>query len=74
MAKFLHEYTYKFGVLFSIKNEQRVRQQDIFAARGDVTKFRHREVRWEGLICFQNKEILFSDRKKGIRSCHLSFV
>jgi hypothetical protein len=42
---------------------QRVRQQDIFAASGDVTQFRHR-----------SKEILFSDRKKGMRSCHLSFV
>ena len=33
-------------------NEQRVRQQDMFAVRDDVTKFRHREVRWEGLIMF----------------------
>ena len=58
MVNFLHEYTYKFGGLFSIKkttkktNEQRVRQQDIFAARDDVAQFRHREVRWEGLIMF----------------------
>jgi len=27
-------------------------QQDIFAAGGDVTQFRHREVHWEGLIMF----------------------
>jgi hypothetical protein len=53
MAKFFHEYKYKFGGLLSIKtNVQRVRQQDIFAVRDDVTQFRHREVRWEGLIMF----------------------
>ena len=50
MAKFLHEYTYKCCGLFSIKNMQRGRQQDIFAARGDVTQFRHRKVRWDGLM------------------------
>ena len=38
-------------VYFAYKiNEQRVRQQDAFAASGDKTHFRHREVRWEGLI------------------------
>jgi hypothetical protein len=30
----------------------RVRQQDMFAVRGDATQFRHREVRWEGPIMF----------------------
>ena len=50
---FLHEYTYKFCGLFSIKNKRAaVRQQDIFAARGDVTQFRQRELRWERLIMF----------------------
>jgi hypothetical protein len=44
--------------LFSIKtNEQRVRQQYMFAARGDIAQFRHREVRWEGLIMFSRKII-----------------
>jgi hypothetical protein len=31
-------------------NEQRIRQQYIFAARGDITHLRIREMRWEGLI------------------------
>ena len=31
-------------------NAQRGRQQDAFVASGDITHFRHREVRWEGLI------------------------
>ena len=52
MANCLREYTYKVGGLYSIKNKQRVRQQYIFAARDDVTQFRHREMRWEGLILF----------------------
>jgi hypothetical protein len=39
---------------------QRVRQQDIFAARGYVTQFRHREVRWEELIMFSKlRNIVF---------------
>jgi hypothetical protein len=29
---------------------QRGRQQDMSAARGDVTQFRHRKVRWDGLM------------------------
>jgi hypothetical protein len=33
-------------------NVQRVKQLDIFPARGDVNQFQHREVRWEGLIMF----------------------
>ena len=31
-------------------NAQRGSHQDAFAARGDITHFRHRQVRWEGLI------------------------
>jgi len=31
---------------------QCVRLQDIFAARGNETQFRHWEVCWEGLIMF----------------------
>jgi hypothetical protein len=31
-------------------NAQRVRQQDAFAASGDITHFRHPEVCWEALI------------------------
>jgi hypothetical protein len=50
MANFLHEYTNKFGGLFSIKKQtSNVLGGTIyFAARGDVTQFRHREVRLEG--------------------------
>ena len=33
------------------------RQQDIFAAMGDVIQFRHREVRWEGLIMIPKQHI-----------------
>ena len=54
MAKLITRM-YAFCGLFSIKkqtNEQRVRQQDMCAARGDVTQFRHPEMRWEGLIMF----------------------
>ena len=52
MPIFWREYTYKLYGLFSKKKkkQQRVRQQYIFAARGDITHFRHREMRWEGLI------------------------
>ena len=48
---FYTNITYQFSGPFNIKktNEQGFRQQYIFAARGDVTQFRHREVRWEGL-------------------------
>ena len=47
-----------FYGLFSIKNnEQRVRQQDIFAAMGDITQFRHRDVRWEGLIMISKHQM-----------------
>jgi hypothetical protein len=43
MVIVLHEYTYTFCGLFSIKtNEQRARQQYMFAARGDASQFRHR--------------------------------
>jgi hypothetical protein len=38
-------------------NEKRVRQQDIFAARGDMTQFRHRNVRWEGIIMISKQTI-----------------
>ena len=37
-------------------NEQRVRQQYIFAAMGNITQFRHREVRWEGLIMISKQK------------------
>jgi hypothetical protein len=40
---------------------QRGRQQDMSAARGDVTQFRHRKVCWDGLI-IGNQNIFF--RKK----------
>ena len=54
MVMFVHEFSNTFGCLFRIKKtkEPRVRQQDMFAARGDVTQFRHREVRREGPIMF----------------------
>ena len=56
IAIFLHKITYTVYGLFSMKtNEQRVRQQDMFAARGDIAQFRHREVRWEGLIMFSTQ-------------------
>jgi hypothetical protein len=43
-------------VYFAYKiNEQRVRQQDAFAASGDITHFRHREVRWEGPLIFSKQ-------------------
>ena len=38
-------------------NAQRVRQQDTFAAGGDITHFRHREMRCEGLIMI-SKQIM----------------
>jgi hypothetical protein len=58
IAIFLHEYAYTVYGLFSIKtSEQRVRQQYMLAARGDIAQFRHREVRWEGLIMFSRKII-----------------
>ena len=58
IAIFLHEYTYTVYGLFSIKtNEQRGRQQYMFAARGDIAQYRHREVRWEGLIMFSRQII-----------------
>ena len=44
--------------LAKITNEPRVRQQDVFAARGDVTQFQHREVRLEGLIMFSKETII----------------
>jgi hypothetical protein len=34
-----------------------MRQQDMFATRGDIAQFRHREVRWEGLILFSRQTI-----------------
>ena len=46
----------------------------MFAARGDIAQFRHREVRWEGLIMFSRQIITVFWRKKGMPSCHLSFV
>jgi hypothetical protein len=39
--------------------EPRVRQQDMFAARGDVTQFRHREVRGEGPILLMAKPRMY---------------
>jgi hypothetical protein len=44
-------------------SEQRMRQQYMVADRGDIAQFRHREVRWEGLIIFSAKQLLFSDEK-----------
>ena len=44
-------------VYLAYKNEQRVRQQDIFAAMGDITHFPHRQVRWEGLIIISKHQI-----------------
>ena len=46
----------------------------MFAARGDIAQFQHREVRWEGLIIFSRQIITVFWQKRGIRSCHLSFV
>jgi hypothetical protein len=34
-----------------------MRQQYMFAARGDIAQFRHREGRWEGLIIFSRQTI-----------------
>ena len=46
IAIFLHEYTYTVHGLFCIQTKRAtVRQQDMFAARGDIAQFRHREVR-----------------------------
>jgi hypothetical protein len=58
IAIFVHEYTCTVYGLSSMKtNEQGVKQQYMFAARGDIAQFRHREVRWEGLIMFSRKII-----------------
>jgi hypothetical protein len=32
-----------------------MRQQYMVATRGDIAQFRHREVRWEGLIIFSRQ-------------------
>jgi hypothetical protein len=42
-----------------------VRQQYMFAARGDIAQFWHREVRWEGLIMFSRQIITVFWQKKG---------
>jgi hypothetical protein len=53
-ALFRCENTYTVYGLFSMKtNEQRVRQQYMFAARGDIALYRHREVQ----IMFSRKII-----------------
>ena len=42
-----------------------MRQQHLFATRGDIAEFRHCEVRWEGLIMFSRQTITVFWRKIG---------
>ena len=70
---FTQRSLHTFCGLFSIKtNEQRVRQQDSFAARDDVTQFRHQQVRCEEV---KKCDIFLTEKRDAIVTLvPLSFV